>query len=84
MNNSSTLPIPHHAHPTTRIWWSIIAIVLALLLSLWPVPPAEAATLTVTNANDSGAGSLRQAIADAAAGDTITFADEYTITLAAP
>ncbi len=30
-------------------------------------------TLSVTNTNDSGAGSLRQAIADAAAGDIITF-----------
>ena len=34
---------------------------------------AAAGVLTVTNANDSGAGSLRQAIADAAAGDTINF-----------
>jgi len=32
------------------------------------------ATITVTNTNDSGAGSLRQAIADASAGDTVTFA----------
>ena len=31
------------------------------------------ATLTVTNTNDSGAGSLRQAIANANSGDTITF-----------
>ena len=31
------------------------------------------ATLTVTNTNDSGAGSLRQMILDAAPGDTITF-----------
>ena len=35
---------------------------------------AHAASLTVTNTNDSGPGSLRQAIADAQAGDTITFA----------
>jgi hypothetical protein len=34
---------------------------------------AHAASLTVTNANDSGPGSLRQAFADAQAGDTITF-----------
>jgi hypothetical protein len=33
-----------------------------------------AATITVTNENDSGSGSLRQAIADASPGDTITFA----------
>src|SRR5690349_20387724 len=35
---------------------------------------ARAASLTVTNTNDSGPGSLRQAIADAQSGDTITFA----------
>lgn len=41
-----------------------------------------ACDITVTNANDSGPGSLRQAIADVCAGSTITFADDYTITLA--
>jgi len=30
-------------------------------------------TITVTNTNDSGAGSLSQAITDAASGDTINF-----------
>jgi hypothetical protein len=42
------------------------------------------ATITVTNSNDSGAGSLRSAIASAAAGDTINFASSLasqTITL---
>src|SRR5206468_7662959 len=34
---------------------------------------AEAATITVINANNSGAGSLRQALADANDGDTINF-----------
>ena len=34
---------------------------------------AGASTDTVTNCNDSGAGSLRQTIADASAGDTIDF-----------
>src|SRR5215475_1503655 len=33
----------------------------------------QAATMTVTNTNDSGAGSLRQALADAVNGDTINF-----------
>src|SRR5688572_30839251 len=47
---------------------------------------ASAATITVTNTNDSGAGSLRQAIADVAAGGTINFgpdifATSQTITL---
>ena len=35
----------------------------------------------VTNNNDSGAGSLRQAISDVHDGGTITFDDNYTITL---
>jgi len=39
---------------------------------------SRAATIAVTNTNDSGAGSLRQAIADAASGDTITFASSVT------
>ncbi|MEM8639004.1 MAG: DUF4347 domain-containing protein [Cyanobacteria bacterium P01_G01_bin.54] len=40
------------------------------------------ATLTVTNANDAGAGSLRQRIeTDAAAGDMITFDTARTVTL---
>ncbi|MBD2694917.1 DUF4347 domain-containing protein, partial [Anabaena catenula] len=46
--------------------------------------PGILATITVTSNADSGAGSLRQAIANAAAGDTITFASSLanqTITL---
>ena len=48
------------------------------------LPVARAATIIVTNNNDSGLGSLRQALADAAPGDTITFAPHVsgTITLA--
>ena len=38
-------------------------------------------SIVVTNADDSGAGSLRQAIADVAAGGAITFADDTTIFL---
>ena len=43
------------------------------------VPPSN--TITVTNTNDSGAGSLRQALADANDGDTINFAVTGTIGL---
>src|SRR4029077_8734107 len=41
----------------------------------------QAATITVTNTNDSGAGSLRQSIADANDGDTIDFGVTGTIAL---
>jgi hypothetical protein len=52
----------------------VLVLVLALI-SMAVVPPhlAGAATQTVTNCNDSGVGSLRQAILDAASGDTVTF-----------
>ncbi len=66
-------------------WGATLALLLGLLAGGLPqTPTASAATLTVTNTADAGPGSLRQAIADAAAGDTITFAaalNGQTITL---
>jgi len=48
----------------------LFCVTSALLLS---ATNASAATITVTNGNDSGSGSLRQAIIDASPGDTINF-----------
>ena len=61
------------------------ALTLAAVLLLgWGVPHAHAATFTVSNLNDSGAGSLRQALIkanSAAAKDTIIFASGLKGTL---
>ena len=46
-----------------------------------PIMALHANTITVTNTNDSGPGSLRQALADANDGDTIDFAVTGTIGL---
>src|SRR4029453_9404257 len=50
-------------------------VIGALLLN---ATDASAATITVANENDSGSGSLRQAIMDASPGDTINFAPSVT------
>src|SRR6476661_7290211 len=46
---------------------------IGVLLLYAAVNHAQARTITVTNTNDSGPGSLRQALADANNGDTINF-----------
>jgi hypothetical protein len=55
--------------------------ILSTLLFCASAMPTQAATITVTNRNDSGPGSLRQALRDANDDDTITFAVTGTITL---
>lgn len=59
----------------TRPAFRIFLIICLLALSLSTLPPTlvQAATHTVSNCNDAGAGSLRQAVEDAIEGDTIQF-----------
>ena len=54
---------------------------VAVLLLAATTMSAHAATITVTNTTDSGPGSLRQALADANDGDTVSFAVTGTIQL---
>lgn len=54
----------------------LMVILLITCLDLYAV------NQVVTNNNDSGPGSLRQAIYDVGTGEEITFASDYTITLA--
>ncbi len=61
--------------------WLVGGLLLALFVRVIAVSPAQAATRLVTNTNDSGPGSLRQTIAAAAPGDTITFAPEVSGTI---
>jgi len=70
-----------------RIAQFLIIILLPVLLIIGLLAAAQVARAdnhVVTNANDDGDGSLRQAIADATDGDTITFAGDYTIYLNNP
>ena len=60
---------------------SLVAIITLLLAAMASMQSVHAATITVINTADSGAGSLRQALADASDGDTINFSVTGTITL---
>jgi hypothetical protein len=59
----------------------IVTLVIGLTLGTGPTLVAHAATIIVDSTDDSGPGSLRQAIQDAAPGDTINFSVTGTITL---
>ncbi len=52
---------------------SVIVVALIGFALTRATKHVSAATITVMNTNDSGAGSLRQAITDAGSGDTIDF-----------
>ncbi len=61
---------------TRHLFITRLVLVLILVIGMVGVKPADsvlAASFIVTNTNDSGAGSLRDAIFNASAGDTITF-----------
>jgi hypothetical protein len=79
--------LPHPRRPLSQ---ASLRILVSLILFVLPLPPqrsalaATADLLLVTNANDSGPGSLRQAIAEAQDGATITFASSFTIYLDSP
>src|SRR5262245_30128306 len=53
-----------------NVWASVVLAVAVIFCATLSV---EAATITVTNINDSGFGSLRQASLDAETGDTVNF-----------
>lgn len=84
-----TNPNPHAESVRIKPPGAALLLLVAALAALFVVMaalagPAQAETLTVTNTNDSGPGSLRAAIDSAAPiGDTITFASNVsgTITL---
>ena len=74
------------ARGITRLAVASFVVGLATFsVAVIPTQIASAATFSVTNCNDSGAGSLRNAVTAAASGDTINFALSpicSTITLA--
>src|SRR5438128_10716161 len=64
-----------------RITFNVRSAATAVTLLFAVAIPAHADTIVVTNTNDSGPGSLRQALADVNDGDTITFAVTGAISL---
>ena len=57
-----------------KILITLLFVILTVTAMTMLIPGLSAATHVVINLNDSGTGSLRQAIANATGGDTITFA----------
>lgn len=64
----------HPSFTQARQWFPVLLIMMGLWSWLGQAQPSQAATTLVTNTNDSGAGSLRQTIADATANTVIGFA----------
>ena len=70
-----------HVHVRRRLSRKPLALAIAFAFGTVVMPAAHAATLTVSNTNDAGAGSLRGQIAAAVSGDTINFSVTGAITL---
>jgi hypothetical protein len=66
---------------TSRCAFFYLRVLICFALFCLMTIAAQADTITVTTTNDSGPGSLRQALIDANEGDTITFAVTGTIGL---
>src|SRR5439155_26175671 len=84
MKKKCTAQLRHRVASTRRISVSAffrLPARMCLMLVCAAVMSASADTITVTNTNDSGPGSLRQALATANDGDTITFAVTGAINL---
>ncbi len=77
MKTSTNFPSAAIGQPTAPQFFGA-ALLFSLLLF---AAPAQAATITVTNGNDTGSGSLRTAISSAASGDIIQFSGVTTVTL---
>ncbi|HEY7947047.1 MAG TPA: choice-of-anchor Q domain-containing protein [Acidimicrobiales bacterium] len=58
---------------STKQRLALATVLAALSVAVLPVSVAGAASRAVTNCNDSGPGSLRDAVGSAATGDTVTF-----------
>lgn len=69
---------------TRTAWLSILLLFCTGLLTLLPAVPALGATFNVTNTNNSGAGSLRQAIIDANQDDGILDTINFSIAGSGP
>jgi hypothetical protein len=75
MNDDSRSGVQEEAAASVR---NLLSTSIGVALAASIVPITQAATITVTSNGDSGTGTLRQAVINAAAGDTINFQSGLT------